>query len=560
MASSSVYIRDMWEALSERRLPGSFAPDGCEYRFPRVGTRDSRGNLRHWEVRVKVLQNNKSVPFNSRELLAQPVPELAPQGYVGVITTESWHEGGERHQGKVPTMVKQGRNRGKKNATNVATQALRDALGLYNKHLKSAGQTAGPEAAGPQGRGKATAASLRAAASSRPHPMLVKKIDAAVATRVSPGGAKALEIVQDGLTVQRKLNGVRVVARPAAAGAVELYSRTGGVYPGMDHVKGDVAALLEGGAEAWRRLCEEKGQDPWNRILDLLSRGGEGHGLPRHPAVYLDGELYRHGKSLNWISGQSRGQKGGDELEYWVFDCFFPALHAAQLPVRSATRQRFLDLLFEVRATGQGKGGGGPVKRVENFPVALPPGETLSPEEQVRAAREQIDDLARRFVEEGYEGAIVRKDGAPYEYGTKGYHSSHLMKVKPLHDAEFPVVGYTQGESGKDVGALIWICEVPAERSKTGEPERFNVVPKNMSYADRYRAFRRLGEEVPAAGGRTATRFERDFKGLPLTVEYPELSAKTGKPTQAKALVFRVYEPAPGRPGRPDPLAELLND
>jgi hypothetical protein len=50
------------------------------------------------------------------------------------------------------------------------------------------------------------------------------------------------------------------------------------------------------------------------------------------------------------------------------------------------------------------------------------------------------------------------------------------------------------------------------------------------------------------------TRFERDVKGLPLTVEFAESSAETGKPLQAKALTFRTYESGPDN----DPIRKLM--
>jgi hypothetical protein len=165
---------------------------------------------------------------------------------------------------------------------------------------------------------------------------------------------------------------------------------------------------------------------------------------------------------------------------------------------------------------------------------------------------EEVEALTKRFLAEGYEGAIARKDGAGYRYSYSGYHSSGLLKIKPLFDSEFAVVGFTQGTSGKDVGALVWVCEVPEEGAPDPADRAFNVVPKNMTYADRYALFRCLGARGP--DGRT--RFERTLKGLPLTVEYPELSAKTGKPVQAKATVFRTYEGEGGAAG--DPVRRLL--
>jgi hypothetical protein len=252
-----------------------------------------------------------------------------------------------------------------------------------------------------------------------------------------------------------------------------------------------------------------------------------------NPAPYLAGELYLHGKPLNWISGQAR--RGDDEglLELHVFDAFFPYAKAVGHDMESRHRQAYLDAFFAAAAPGARPH----VARVENFRAA---------------SAAEMEALAARFLTEGYEGAIARKDRAGYQYSYQGYHSPNLVKIKPKHDAEFPVVGFTQGRRGKDVGAVIWECEVPDPvdpRDRT-----FTVVPKDMTYAQRYALFTCLGAAVEGPGGEKMTRFERDIKGLPLTVEFPELSAKTGKPLQAKALAFRTYE------NGPDPVKALFDE
>jgi ATP-dependent DNA ligase len=164
----------------------------------------------------------------------------------------------------------------------------------------------------------------------------------------------------------------------------------------------------------------------------------------------------------------------------------------------------------------------------------------------------ELDALVKKFIAEGYEGAIARKDAAGYRYGYSNYHSANLLKIKPKYDAEFPVVGYTQGTRGKDVGAVIWVCEVPDP--KDPHDKTFNVVPKNMNYKTRKAIYECLGQKVQAPDGQMTTRFERDVKGLPLTVEFAESSAETGKPLQAKALTFRTYESGPDN----DPIRKLM--
>jgi ATP-dependent DNA ligase len=228
--------------------------------------------------------------------------------------------------------------------------------------------------------------------------------------------------------------------------------------------------------------------------------------------LFVDGELYLHGKSLNWISGQVR--KEGDEgtLEYWIYDCFFPAAIASGYQMTSKHRQEYLDMLFKSVNLKY-------VKRVINYKV-----KKLS----------DIHKYRDEFLAEGYEGAIVRKDWTGYTYGNNNYHSSNLVKVKPIYDAEFKVVGFTQGTKGKDVGALIWICEVDPEHVIDPADKTFNVVPKDMTYEERYKIFELLNLKSGPENN-----FNKYVNGKYLTVEFPERSKKTGKPSQAKALNFR---------------------
>lgn len=560
MASTSIHVADMWTALSDPSgsFPGQFSPDGKSYLFPQVSTVDSRGGTRHWEITVQLKfgpgagsGGGEAVRFNSAAFLAQPVTQLPH--HFAVVESNSWHDGGELRKGVVPTIVAAGKNIGKKNATNVATQALRDALGLFNKQIKAGGTAATTATTAATAATAAAATGATAATGAKPParnaplgplPMLVKKLDETVDARLT------LDVFRRGVTVQRKLNGTRAVAFPVSTGEpapeVVLYSRTGRTTPGKPAIRAQLSALFGNTAKAWSILCAAWKSDPWPAASKALGLENPGP----CPRPHLDGELYKHGKSLTDISGASRRAVKDGDLQFWIFDCFFPDLVAGGFEVPSVTRQFFLDTLFSLGGAGKPNLG-----RVENFALDISPLETPPAEGALQALTQQVQNLASTFLKEGFEGAIVRKNWAPYKYGTNGYHSSNLIKIKPIHDAEYFVTGYTQGTRGKDVGAVIWECVVPAAQSVTGKNETFRVVPKNMTYPVRYHVFSFLDEDV---GG--ISRFDRDFKGRPLTVEYPELSSKTGIPTQAKALGFRTYEPEPGALAELDPVLRLFED
>ena len=532
MAGNPVSIADMSEALRTGAVPGGFSADRTVYTFPTLRYLNSRGARMLWTVSVRLDRRGAGVPIE--EEMLRPGAVLAP-GLAAVIGVESLQEGGKVRPAK-PTRVAAGKNLGKRNATNPLTQALRDALGLYNRHLRHVGQAEGgprgpegprasretpPPAEGGPRRGP-PAPSARGAFDPAPPPMLVKTPGATREAALTPADFAA------GVVVQRKFNGVHLVAH-AAGGRVVFYSRTSSAYPGLRQLAAELLPMLERAPPAGPEFGVPEGAG------GLAAR--EAYAAPG--AAYLDGELYLHGRSLNWISGQARKDADEGSLEFHVFDAFFPRAKAAGHDMPSWGRQAYLDALFrEADAAGLPHPH---VARVQNFAAA---------------SMGEVEDLARRFVREGYEGAVARRRDYGYRYSYNNYHSPAVLKFKPKYDDEFPVVGFTQGTKGKAVGALIWICEVPSPvdpRDRT-----FSVVPKDMTDDQRRRLYRCLSAEVPDPADPAArvTRFERDVKGLPLTVAFAEISAKTGKPLQAKALAFRTYEGGPEK----DPIRRLLSE
>jgi DNA ligase-1 len=80
---------------------------------------------------------------------------------------------------------------------------------------------------------------------------------------------------------------------------------------------------------------------------------------------------------------------------------------------------------------------------------------------------EGVKELFSTFVEEGYEGLMLRNVDSPYR---QNYRSHDLQKYKEFFEDEFKIVGFKEGE-GRDEGSIIWICATP-------ENKTFNVRPK----------------------------------------------------------------------------------
>ena len=126
---------------------------------------------------------------------------------------------------------------------------------------------------------------------------------------------------------------------------------------------------------------------------------------------------------------------------------------------------------------------------------------------------EEIQKAHTSYVENGYEGLIIRYIDGKYE---PDHRSSSLLKYKTFMDKEYKIVGFKEGK-GNDIRTIIFTCETDTGRT-------FEVRPKG-------------------------TREERtkmlenaeDYIDKNLTVKFFELTDK-GVPRFPVGLVVRDYE------------------
>ena len=80
---------------------------------------------------------------------------------------------------------------------------------------------------------------------------------------------------------------------------------------------------------------------------------------------------------------------------------------------------------------------------------------------------EQVDDYHRQFIDEGFEGIMLRQTNGLYE---KNKRSKYLQKLKLFMEEEFEIINFHDGE-GHDKNMVIWEC-------KTGCGKLFSVKPR----------------------------------------------------------------------------------
>lgn len=189
-----------------------------------------------------------------------------------------------------------------------------------------------------------------------------------------------------------------------------------------------------------------------NQDNTLMSRNGKPYvscpHLQQNTAV-LDGELYTHlyHDDFNAIVSLCKQQKPTEEelkesaekVEFWAYD--FPG-HNGVFSERYEALKKWRNKLPTIGAP-EAKFG----KSVFR----------LVPTHEVKNWHE-IKEWHGKFLEEGYEGTIIRIDLGPYE----NKRSKQLLKYKDFVDEEFEIVGAVEGEGGR-TGTIgkFWMRNYP---------------------------------------------------------------------------------------------------
>ena len=256
--------------------------------------------------------------------------------------------------------------------------------------------------------------------------------------------------------VQPKLDGVRMLARKTD-GKVTMWSRKGKVIDIPDKINSQLSEMLEEGQ------C-------------------------------TDGELYVHGWTFQRIIAAVKKKRADtDLLEYHIYD----SPHS--------------QLSFEMRLPQKGLGS-----------IAFPPycqswtiiGKNLKFVSTYDVEDdEEFDNYEKMFIQDGYEGMMVRNQNSLYKFKHRSYD---LQKVKRFIDSEFKIIGGEDG-SGREAGLIVWQCV-------TNDGLAFNVRPKG-SHAERAEIFKNF----------------KDYIGKYLTVRYQEFT-DDGRPRFPVGIAVRDYE------------------
>jgi DNA ligase 1 len=447
-------------------FPGSINKDTGYYEFPKLFTQDKFGNKREWAIYVRLIKKAskksfKKVNWNTTaENQVEIKPEYLgdkniPDGTISEVWTETGIVGGEITR-SAPTYPIE-KNLNKKNYRDHFKQALITARGKYEKKKDEGGLPAGAKVVNEIG--------------AKYYPMLAKRYDEYIKKNK----------LNWPVYVQPKLDGMRCISylknnnNPTYKDVI-IYTRRKKDYPSNavnDAIRQELLPIL---------------QQLYGEYKD-------------NESIYLDGELYNHNVKLQKINHLARAEHledTDDKIEYWIYDAFYPSV------VKTLTFERREVILSNIQ------------KLVDKSNI-------LHYTETVIIKNEQdLDKKYNEYIKNGYEGMMIRNKEGIYSTsakGSSGLRSINLLKRKEVFSDEFEIVGWTQGSAGKEIGAIIWICQ-------TKEGKQFNVTP-NMDYEERYKIYNECKKD-----------FNNIYANRYLTIEYRGLS-EDKIPQHAKGISFR---------------------
>lgn len=155
------------------------------------------------------------------------------------------------------------------------------------------------------------------------------------------------------------------------------------------------------------------------------------------PHLILDGELYKHGKSLQQISGAARMEKNAydcDWLEYYVYDLI--DLENLDKPAK--------DRIKLLQSIQQSYGWGfDPYREWKEGELQI----QVVPQVYI-SGWASMKKLHAQYVEEGFEGLVIRNPDKPYKPNGR---TNDMIKIKMYKDDEFEITGLSEGLREEDM-------------------------------------------------------------------------------------------------------------
>jgi len=420
---------------------------------------DSTGNVRVWNIQVIGIQNNANIIINAGIENGKMIETITP--------------------------ITEGKNIGKINETTALGQALLDAQTEINTKIKK-GYSDNRNVLKIKGETATIKAPMKAETYHPTGFLSDGSLKKGSYTLDGKAGAKKTTETLRGKTIglERKYDGWRLRIK-VNKNEVVFYTSSGDVTLNFPQIEAAVRKAFDKNIAYWERK----------------------YGVTEH---ILDGEIYRHNLQI------VRDEKD-NVVDFFYQDntSGFQATASAcgstinLTPIKLKLRNEMQFHIFDVVIDDETVLLSTRKKIAANYvdnKVILPV-ETI----KVVADEKIIDSYMTQFLNEGYEGLMIRVLDTPYEFK----RSKYIFKYKPLMDGEYKIVGFKKSITGDTLGSFE--CE-----DENGV--RFSANPMNDFGTD--------------AKKLEIWNNQKDYLGKWITVIYLELT-NDGVPRHGRAKGFR---------------------
>jgi ATP-dependent DNA ligase len=216
-------------------------------------------------------------------------------------------------------------------------------------------------------------------------------------------------------------------------------------------------AYFQNKLDGYRGICVESKDELKGRVLTMRTSGDIIQNIPHITEflnslnlpdnIILDGELYMHGVStedlggLRRIKAKTKNKSEAPTYEYHIYDL----IDINNTDLVFAERNKLINNIQEKLQEKINSSIVSPLKFVKTTIVN---------------SYEEIDNLFKKALDDGYEGGIIRND-TKYEIAHRSYN---LLKYKIDQDEEFKIIGFEEEkDSLSNDKMIIFVVEVPTE-------------------------------------------------------------------------------------------------
>ncbi len=240
-------------------------------------------------------------------------------------------------------------------------------------------------------------------------------------------------------------------------------------------------------------------------IWETLTHIEEATHLLTEAGDMVDGEVYLHGLPLQIINGWVKNRSDPAviplraTLQYHIYD--MPMSQGGSFPWEKRLlqlKQRYREVAAKVT-----NGFTIPIEKTVLAPIRIVPTYMVK-------SREELDQLCKSFVLDGYEGGIIRHFGREYEFD---HRTEAMLKWKQFIDTEFRVVDIRSREyfePGSTINSYMILDKCVCQNNLTADT--FEVVPTGPIWLKK----QWHQERETLIGKRLVVRYlERSVDGIP---------------------------------------------